>query len=212
MSPAIKIFQPLLTKHFFDNLVFHAAFLWWNSKAISIYPKANLSVCIWNGLDLVEWGTQTWFSPTTSGRSQLWSRWWTVFPLFTGVSGSQIWVSVTWQLKGEDILTLVRNPCVSIPNLGTVLVMDVRVSCKGTSRACTRENSCHLFWPLVMVTMLPTPELQFWTMTSAWDINSCNMFWGYLLLLWFCYKMKICNSFVYLWKVKFSPLHVFVIC
>lgn len=187
MSPAIKIFQPLLTKHFFDNLVFRVAFLWWNSKAISIYPKANLSVCIWDGLDSIAWGTQTWFSPyleTTSNKAG--PNYGVADGQFSplsssslSVSGSQIWVSVTWQLKGEDILPLVRNPCVSIPNLGTVLVMDVRVSCKGTSRACTRENSCHLFWPLVMVTMLPTPKLQFWTMTSAWDINSCNMFWGF---------------------------------
>lgn len=50
-----------------------------------------------------------------------------------------------------------------------VFVLDDWVNREGT-RACAKENSHHLFWPLAMVTST----------------------WGYkmVLLLWYCYKMK----------------------
>ena len=151
MSPATEIFQPLLIKHSFNNC-FPSTTLRFRSSFH--YPKTNLSVYIWNGVDSVVWETD--MNRASFGdhfqQSLLWSCWWTVLPPFlhfTGINGSQIWVSVTWELEGRRYFASCQQSCISTSNLGMVFVTDVRVSCKGTSRACAKANSCHLFWPLI---------------------------------------------------------------
>lgn len=81
-------------------------------------------------------------------------------------------------MNGEDIL-----PEICISNLGMVFVTDVRARYRGATSALAKEN-CHHSGLLVMVTMLPTPELSFWTMTNAGDIYFVTRFGGNLLLFY----------------------------
>lgn len=166
---------------------------------ISIYRKANLSVCIRNSLDSGVWGTEPWLPPywplPAVADVQL-----TPLPWH---NGNQVRVSITWALSGEGIPPGQKSE--SISNLGTLFVTDVRVRYKGTTRALAKDNSCHHSWALVTVTVLSTAK----TIVLHNDVFGIDIFvtrFGVIFYLLYCYIMKYATP----WSLFESLNFVFV--